>query len=183
MDVVDRVLGYVKTVTGVLDAFVMDDGTSKAVLEIERSVRTQTNSDYKNLGYEEAIKRQFRICIFYDDTYIFGKRSILKLISADGTVMGTNLVPEEIELYRGRDDVIWVSEDFIMFTNVVGNGEESFVLLPFPIEEIEEAVPGSRSVIGTSPTMSSDTELKRIFRKPMVRGIYTMIVAFDLVDQ
>ena len=179
MDVTDGVLEYVKTVTGVLDAYVMDDEVSKAVLEIERSVRTQTNSDYKNLGYEEAIKRQFRVCIFYDDTYIFGKRSILKLMSSDGTIMGTNLSPDEIELYRGRDDVIWVSEDFIMFTDVVGKGDEAFVLLPFPIEEIEESVPGSRNVIGTSPTMSSDTELKRVFHKPMIRGVYTMIVAFD----
>ena len=86
---------------------------------------------------------------------------------------------DEIEEYKKKDNVLFVSEDFVVFTDKIGNGEESFVLLPFPIEEIEANVPGTSNVIGTSPTMSSDTELKRSFHKPMVKGMYTMIVAFD----
>ena len=179
MGIIQDVIDYLRTVEGVLDVYEIDGALSYDLWYMERSIKTRNGSGYKNVGYDEAMKRKNRVCIFYDETYIFGKRSILKLMASDGTVMGTNLMPDEIEEYKKRDNVIFVSEDFVVFTDKIGNGEESFVLLPFPIEEIEQNVPGSKNVIGTSPTMSSDTELKRKFNKPMVRGMYTMIVAFD----
>ena len=179
MDTVGKVIDYLRTVDGVLDVFPMDDVLSEKIWDIERSVTTTVESDYKNVGYDMAMERKHRLCIFYDDTYIFGIRSKLKLMTSDGTVMGFNLHPNEIEEYKGRDDVIWVSEDFIVFPDIVGSGEEIFVLYPSEIHELEENVPGVTSAIGTSPTMSSDTLLKTIFGKPMVRGIYTFVIAFD----
>ncbi len=179
MEVVPKVIDYLKTVTGVLDAFEMDDDISSLILEIERSVRTRNDDNYKNIGYDVAMERKHRICVFYDDTYIFGFRSILKLMDSEGTVLGTNLRPDEIEEYRQRDDVIWVSEDFVVFPYIQGKGEESFVLLPFPIKEIEESVPGTISVIGTSPTTSSDDALKKRFGRPIEKGVYTLVVGFD----
>lgn len=179
MTIIQNVIDYLLTVNGVLDAYEMDDEVSKSVFDVEKSVRTRTNNDYKNIGYDIAMERKHRICVFYDDTYIFGKRSILKLMTSDGTIMGTNLTPDEIPEYKKRDDVIWISEDFVVFPNIVGKGEEAFVLYPFEIHEVEENVPGTSFVIGTSPTTSSDEILKLKFNKPMVRGMYTMIVAFD----
>ena len=176
---IQDVIDYLLTVDGVLDAYEMDDEVSNAVFEVEKSVRTSTNHDYKNVGYDFAMKRKHRICVFYDDTYIFGVRSVLKLMTTDGTIMGTNLAPEEIPEYRKRDDVLFISEDFVVFTNVIGKGEEAFVLFPFEIHEIEENVPGTKNVIGTSPTTSSDDVLKQRFGKPVVKGMYTMIIAFD----
>ena len=179
MGIVQDVIDYLRTVEGVLDVHEIDGALSYDLWYVEKSIKTKNGSGYKNVGYDEAMKRKNRVCIFYDETYIFGKRSILKLMTSDGTIMGTNLMPDEIEEYKKKDNVIFVSDDFVVFTDKIGNGEESFVLLPFPIEEIEQNVPGTKNVIGTSPTMSSDTELKRKFNKPMVRGMYTMIVAFD----
>ena len=179
MSLVQDTIGYILTVDGVLDAYEMDDEVSEAVFEVEKSVRTRTNHDYKNIGYDFAMERKHRICVFYDDTYIFGIRSILKLMTSDGTIMGTNLAPEQIPEYQNRDDVIFISEDFVVFTNVIGKGEEAFVLFPFEIHEIEDNVPGTTSVIGTSPTTSSDEILKHKFNKPMSEGIYTMVIAFD----
>ena len=176
---IQDVIDYLLTVDGVLDAYEMDDEVSNAVFEVEKSVRTRTNHDYKNVGYDFAMKRKHRICVFYDDTYIFGVRSVLKLMTSDGTIMGTNLTPEEIPEYRKRDDVLFISEDFVVFTNIIGKGEEAFVLFPFEIHEIEENGPGAKNVIGTSPTTSSDDVLKQRFGKPVVKGMYTMIIAYD----
>ena len=179
MDVVPRVLEYLKTVKGVLDAYEMDDDTSKSVWDVERSVRTRIDSGYRNEGYDAAMEREHRVCVFYDNTYIFGKRSILKLMDSERTIMGTNVSPGEMEEFRARDDVIWVSDDFVVFPFVKGVGEETFVLLPFPMEEVEQNVPGVKDAIGTSPTTSSDRALKKRFGKPMINGLNTMIIAFD----
>lgn len=179
METVQRVIDYLKTVKGVLDAFDMDDEVSRDVWDTEKVVRTRMDTGYRNDGYNAAMERGHRVCVFYDETYIFGKRSILKLMASDGTVMGTNVAPSEMEEFRARDDVLWVSEDFVVFPNVIGSGEEAFVLLPFPMEEVEQNVPGVSCAIGTSPTPSSDKILKKKFGKPMILGLNTMIIAFD----
>ena len=176
---VSEMIEYLRNVEGVLDVFLMDNETSNNIWEIEKSVKTSIHNEYKNIGYDIAMERNHRICVFYDDTYLFGKRSIVKLMSSDGTIMGTSLHPEEIESYKGRDDIIWISDDFVVFPHIIGKGEEAFVLYPIEIPEISEHVPGTSNVIGTSPTLSSDIALKCRFGKPMVNGIFTMIIAFD----
>ena len=179
MALMSDMLDYLRTVEGVLDVFEMDDEISNKIWDIEKSVRTTVRNEYKNVGYDFAMDRKHRVCVFYDDTYLFGKRSIVKLMSSDGTIMGTSLHPEEIESYKGRDVIIWISDDFIVFPNIVGKGEEAFVLYPIDIPEISEHVPESNRVIGTSPTLSSDTALKSRFEKPLIKGIFTMVIAFD----
>ena len=179
MDQVTELMEYLRTVEGVIDVFEMDDTISNEIWDIEKSVRTTVRNEYKNVGFDIAMQRGHRLCVFYNDTYIFGKRSIVKLMSSDGTIMGTSLHPDEIESYKGRDDIIWISEDFIVFPHIVGSGEEAFVLYPIDIPEIHECVPCCCNVIGTSPTMSSDAALKDRFDKPNVSGIYTMVIAFD----
>ena len=179
MDVVQRVLDYLKTVEGVLDAYEMDDSVSEAVWDTERTVRTRLDSGYRNVGYDHAMQRGHRLCVFYDETYIFGKRSVLKLMTSDGTIMGTSVAQKDMEAFRARDDVLWISEDFVVFPNVVGKGEEAFVLFPIELPEVEENVPCCSGAIASSPTPSSDEILKAKFKKPMVKGLYTMVIAFD----
>ena len=179
MGLVEDMVDYLRTVEGIIDVFEMDDDVSNNIWNIERSVRTTIRNEYKNIGFDIAMECKHRMCVFYDDTYLFGKRSIVKLMSSDGTIMGTSLHPDEIESYKDRDDVIWISDDFIVFPNIVGKGEESFVLYPIDIPEICENVPGCCKAIGTSPTMSSDMELKKVYHKPNTTGIYTMVIAFD----
>ena len=179
MDTVSDVIDYIRTVKGVLDVHEMDDEISNRLWDVERSVRTTNDNNYKNIGYDMAMERGHRLCVFYDDTYIFGLRSILKLMDSEGKILGTNLNPQEIEGYKDRDDVIWVSEDFIVFPYIEPKGEETFVLLPMELDEVEENVEGCRDAIATSPTGASDEMLKERFGKPIVKGMYTMIVAFD----
>ena len=179
MTLAGDVEAYLKTVQGVLDVAEMDDKISNDVWDVEKRVRTTLKTEYKNIGFDIAMKKHNRLCVFYDDTYVFGKRSIVKLVADDGTVMGTTLYPNEIQEYKGRDDVIWISDDFVLFPYAVGKGGEAFVLYPFDMPEVKENVPSVKSVMGTSPTAESDTVLKKRFGKPLTGGMYTVVVAFD----
>ncbi len=179
MTLTDDVTAYMRTVEGVLDVFEMDDEISNDIWGVEKRVRTTLKTDYKNIGFDIAMKKHHRLCVFYGDTYVFGKRSIVKLVASDGTIMGTTLYPNQIPEYKNRDDVIWISDDFVVFPYVVGKGDEAFVLYPFDIPEVEEHVPEAKNVMGTSPTAESDMVLKKKYNKPMAKGIYTVVIAFD----
>lgn len=179
MSIVDDVISYLRTFSEVIDAKEMDDDTSSSILEIEHSIKTRTNHDYQNVGYDIAMKKKHRICIFFKQGYLFEKRSVLKLMTSDGTIMGTNLLPDQIPEYRNRTDVIWISDDFVVFPNIVGKGEEAFVLYPSEIPELTEAVPGCTAAISVSPTTSSDAFLKKMNGYSITQDLYTSIIAFD----
>ena len=105
----------------------MDDGLSKEVESIENNIGTRVNTDYKNVGYYVAMQRKHRIAVMYKDGFPYNSLSTLKLIGG-GQIIGTTLKPEEIPEYKKRDDVMWISEDFVVFPNIRGSGEETFVL-------------------------------------------------------
>ncbi|MCQ2056235.1 MAG: hypothetical protein MJY64_02035 [archaeon] len=179
MNVLERVVDYVSSITGVIKVTVLDKETSLEIRDIERSVRTRTNHTYKNVGYDMAMDKKYRLCVFFVKGYIFEKRTILKLVTEDGTIMGTTITSDQSEEYRGRDDVILVSDDFAVFPNVIGKGEESFVLYPFDIPEIEKNVAGCKKPIGVSPTPSTDAFIKTRNGMSLTDRIFTSIIAFD----
>lgn len=179
MSLVDEVLAYMRSVKGVVDIVEMDDDISSRVWDIEKTVKTKSKTDYQNVGYDIVMEMDHRFCVFYDGGYMFQKRARLKLVDSYGKVMGTNLFKDEIESYRTRDDVIWVSEDFVVFPQIMGEGEEAFVLCPYEIAEISENVSGVVNPLGTSPTPSSDVELKRWAGRPLTADVFTSVVAFN----
>lgn len=179
MGVLEKVKEYVRSVNGVVDVIDIDDTMSQEIQNIERSIRTKSNHDYKNVGYDIAMKKRHMICVIFVGGYLFEKRAVLKLMTEDGTIMGTSLKPNEIEEYRDREDVIWISEDFVVFPNIVGKGEEAFVLYPFDIPEITEAVPECVAPIGVSPTPSADAYIKGKAGIPVTKELFTSIIAFD----
>ena len=165
--------------TGVLKAMLLTDEQFDSVWAVESEVKTQTLSDYENLGFDVLSKRMSKMCIFIDDTFQLKKHSNLKMIDSRGTVLGTTLTPEEIESHQGRDDIVWLSKDFIMYPNVEAVGKEKFVLYPYEFPEMSNEIPGFTNIVGTSPTPSADRLLKAMGEMPMTTRLFTFILGFD----
>lgn len=179
MDVVDRVIDYLNRVPGIVKVFRMDDRLAKEVDDIEKSICTSSSHNYRNLGFDDAMDRKYRICVLHTQDHFFQKRALVKLRTTDGTVMGTTLYPYQIPAFKRMDNVIWLSEDFVVFTNVHGRGEEEFVVTSFDLPEISRAVPECTGVIGASPAMSSDILLKTEADIPLTDNIFSTIIGFD----
>ena len=179
MPVLEEVLRYIGSLDSVEKAIVMDDTLSNRILAIERTIRTRTNQGYRNLGYEEAVKRKHRICVFHTEGFALSKTVRVKLVTASGTMLGMLLTPEEIPEYQAMSNTVWLSNDFVLFNDAVGEGEEVFVLSPYDVHELESAVKGCRDAVGASPTMSSDLILKSVIGVPPNRPVYTTIIGFN----
>lgn len=179
MTVTEDVVSYLSKMRGVVCVREMDDKISNAIKDIESKVKTRIDDDYVNVGYEIAMKKAHRVFVIFGEEFQYVKYSVVKLMSSDGTILGTTLSREEIPEYKKRDDVIWISEDFVVFPYVKGQGEEAFVLYPFEIKELDENIPGCKGAIGTSPTTSSDIYLKKIAGVGLTEKVYTIVVAFD----
>ncbi len=145
----------------------------------ELQVKTQTQSDYENVGFEVLSKRQRRVCIFVDDDFVFRKHSLLRMLDGDGRIIGTTVPEEEMDSYRDRTNVIWLSKDFVMFMDVEAHGKERFVLYPYEFPELSEEIEGCANVVGTSPAPTSDMQLKQMGGMPLNTRLYTFVLGFD----
>ena len=183
MGVLEQVVDYLKGIPGVVEAFPIDDDLAHEIDHIERSICTTSNHSYRNVGYDDAMGRECRICVLHTLDYFFNKRAIVKLRTSDGTVMGTTLYPYEIPAYKRMENVIWLSDDFVIFTNTHGSGTEEFIVTSFDIPEISQEIPECCGVIGSSPTMSSDMLLKSKRGISPTNDIYSTIVAFDIIER
>ena len=179
MGIVDRVMDFLRSVPGVVSVFIMDDDITDEIDHVERSICTRSNHDYRNIGYDEAKTKDYRICVLHSQDHFFHKIPLVKLITTDGTVLGTTLCPEDVPKYKEKNNVLWLSDDFVVFTDAVGKGKEEFVVTSFDVPEITEAIPGCKGAIGISPTMSSDILLKSKVGISPTNSIYSTIVAFD----
>lgn len=168
-----------RSADGVLDLSPMDSEVSNSVWVVERDIKTQTGLEYINEGYDEAMGRDIRVCLFCDPTFDVPEEGRMYLKCEDGTILGNSVYSWEMETYACRDDVIWVSEDFVVYPYARGCGRERFVLSakPFPyLEGTDEC----RDAIVTVPTGAADIILKGRYGVENRREISTVVVAYNV---
>ncbi len=173
----EQAMDFFSTVEGIHSTWGLSDEEVRKILEIEGSVLTQNNQEYENVGCKVVAEKEHRFCAFYTDEFQHEYHPRVVLTCDDGTIMGKTIFPEEMEEYRGRTDVIWVSEDFVVFPETVGTGEERFVLYPFEIPQLIRS--GFEGAIGASPTVISDTYLKGLHNLPVGTRLFSLIIGFD----
>ena len=179
MGVPEDVTDYFERRTGVLKVRRLSDRDFSDIWGVEMKVRTQTQSDYENLGFKEISKRGHRICLFVDDTFSIGSIARVTMVDSRDNVLGITVYESEKEQYEGREDVIWLSKDFAMFTSVEAVGRERFVLSPFDMTYLTEEVDGCLNAVGASPTPSVDHMLKVMTDMPISSRIFTYLIGFD----
>lgn len=170
---------YFESRKGVLKVMELSDGQFRDLWSEELRVKTQTHSDYENVGFEILSKRKTRICIFVNDDFVFNKHSLLRMLDGDGKIIGTTVPEEEMDAYRDRTDVVWLSKDFVMFLEVEAHGKERFVLYPYEFPELSDEIPGCLDVMGTSPAPTTDAMLKEMGGMPLNTRLYTFVLGFD----
>ena len=178
MGVPEDFIDFYRSQEGVFDIIKLTDEQFGEAHRIESGICTQAGCEYENIGFELLAKRQHRFCIYVEAGFRFEKKSHLKMMTGD-TVTGMLLSPEEIPDYKERADVIWVSEDFVVFPDVVAEGEDRFVLYPYEFPELSELIPGCSNAIGASPAIPSDMYLKHQIGLGIDKGIFTFILGCD----
>lgn len=179
MDLAARVNEQIMARKGVLKVMDITDEMFSDIWSLEGSVKTQSQHDYENLGFEVLSKKRHKVCLFIDNTFETKERSTIKMICDDGIILGTSVAECEMESYRCRSDIIWISEDFVMFTDIAGKGRERFVLYPMELPELSDEIPGGTGFAGTFPTLSVDVYLKDKAGFPLTDKVFTFVMGYD----
>ena len=185
----DTVLGAILSIEGTVDAYIMDDELSSEILAEERSVRSLTGMDVINRGYEEAMDRMCRVCMIVggigegvSSGAVRIDRSPAVMVNGRGDIVGMTLSEEEIPVYIGRDDIVWVSDDFILFIDAEHDSRDHFELQSSSLPYLNE-MDGVSDSIMAFPCTGSDMILRAHSTAELPDRCGCIVVAFDLRDE
>jgi len=154
-------LDIVRNIRGVVHAFYLDVDVLRQMRDEESKVTAiGGNIGVTNEGFIQAIEHEHVIAIIKDPRFRPPPEPTMELHSSDGKVLGIEVFPFNADEYLKRDDVVWLSDSFVMFPDVNGRGEERFVMPPVSFPELNPTN-GCKDVISCSPAPTCDLLLRK----------------------
>lgn len=179
MNRIEEILDKLHSLKGVEEAFLLDGEVLNRLKGIEDGIDSSIGVDLKNEGLWECLKREYTICIIKNDQFRPPPEPTVLLLGDDELVVGKEIFPGEKEQYRDRDDVIFLSEEFIMFTDKKPKEKEVFVLPPVPFPELSE-MDGVKDVVSCSPSPPGDLALRKSHSLEDNPKLASILVGFNL---
>lgn len=157
----DLPLEILKGLRGVIDAFYLDKEIMEKVKAEEATVRAVGNIDVNNEGFNQALQREKVICIVKDPRFRPPPEPTVILMASDGTCMGVEVFPETAKQYQDKDNILWLSDGFVIFTDVMPaeNSTQTFIMPPVSFPELNESN-GCKDVISCSPAPTCDKMIR-----------------------
>lgn len=174
----DQPLEIIRHMRGVVHAFYLNKPLLERMREEEAKVRAMGNIAVDNQGFAEALKREKVICIVKDPRFRPPPEPTVVLESGNGEIIGVEVFPFTAQKYANLENVVWLSDGFIMFPTVPADGGESFVMPPVSFPELNPSN-GCRDVISCSPAPTSDLMIRKDYGLEDNPKLASVLVAFN----
>jgi len=162
MEEVDKPLEIVKGMRGVVNAFYLDSIILEKMRGEEAKVMAMGNIAVTNEGFAQVLIRDKVICIIKDPRFRPPPEPTVVLMSESGEMMGLEVFPFTAKEYLNREDVVWLSDAFVLFPEVKGTGGEKFIMPPVSFVELNEDN-GCKDVISCSPAPTCDLMMRTYY--------------------
>lgn len=168
----------IQNMRGVRKAFYLDREILEKLREEESTVRSTLDIMVVNEGFNEALTKDRVICIVKDPRFRPPPEPTVILRGDDGCLMGIEVFPHTAKEYEGREDIIWLSDGFVVFPDVKAANKENFVMPPVSFPELNESN-GCRDVVSCSPSPTSDMMIKKHYDLDDDPKLATILVAYN----
>ena len=180
----DLPLSIIKGMKGVVEAFYLDKDILEKVRQEEATVKAVGKVDVVNEGFNQALKRENVICIVKDPRFRPPPEPTVTLMTSRGKCMGVEVFPETAKRYMGKENVLWLSDGFVIFTDIMPeDGEtEAFVMPPVSFPELNESN-GCKDVVSCSPAPTCDKMIREWHGMEDNGKLASVLVAFNRISQ
>ena len=185
--VVESAINIIKYLQGVVDVQQLSKEDKQSLLKIE-SNRKDDIIPVINQGLNECIEREFCLVMLKTAEFRSPPKPTVILTTNKGRILGQELISaEDREKYSSRNDVYFLSTNFIVFRPdkkfIRGHTEkELFILPPIPFPELNEMEDITDIVSGTPSTMG-DVYIKDKYGYPDDPHLATILVAFSKKEE
>lgn len=181
-EVLNNVVNVISGLDGVLEVRQLSNDDILKIIDMEAQ-RSKDIVPVFNEGVQECFKRDVCFVIFKKG-YFRVPPTPTVLLTFDGEILGHDVFdPEDKEKFRADEDIMFLSDDFVIFKDVLNNynlekGNEYFVLPPVPFPELDPFK--LDGVVSSSPSTKSDEYLKNKYSYDDDSSIATIIVSFNI---
>lgn len=174
-DVIERL----SQMGGTIHVFPLNEQCRNRIWEIEKDIKAALGIPVINKGVEECLKRQHIVCIIKNKTFRPPPEPTVMLISDNGTVLGEEILPhfKPEFMATNKEEIIWLSEEFVMYPERRGGSKEYFVMPPISFPEVEEL--GMKNVVSCSPAAPADMMLREMHGYEDDPKLASILVGFD----
>ena len=131
-----------------------------------------------NQGLEECLTRQHVICIIKNKSFRPPPEPTVLLVTGDGVRLGEEVLPGDRKRFENRPEVVFLSEDFVVYTDRMGTEREYFLMPPVSFPEVA-AIEGVSNVVSCSPSPPSDMKLREVHGVDDDPKLASILIGFD----
>lgn len=175
------VVERLKQLDGVLYAFEITPGIKDQLREIERQIRATLGIEVKNTGVEECLKKNHIVCIIKDKRFRPPPEPTIYLVADDGTILGQEVLEKDRSKFQCSDHVIFLSDDFVVFTDrrPKPGCKEYFLMPPVRFPEVE-VIDGVKNVVSCSPSPLGDLLIRKVHGVTDDPRLASVLIGFDV---
>ena len=173
------VLNMLRSMQGAVEVFILHDGCREAIINKERAISGTTKIPIINRGIEECLHRKYVICIIKNKDFRPPPESTVLLLTDNGLVLGEEVLPPYRKKFLDnvKENIIWLTNDFVVYPNRRGGTKEFFILPPVSFPEVSEM--GMKNVVSCSPSASSDIMLRKKHGFEDDSELASILIGFD----
>ncbi|HJH57559.1 MAG TPA: hypothetical protein IAC83_05770 [Euryarchaeota archaeon] len=163
---------------GVIAAEQLDDETMKVVTGIETSIRTVSGGmRIENRGILDCAGMSRNYVLFCGSGFPRPEQVTMEMVDDAGEVVGHDVPPCMVDAFRSRDDVIWMSDGFVLYPGLVCDRDVRMVMLS---SRMKVSGPlGEFDVRSFYPSASSAEYLLGLFGREPDRSVAAVILGVD----
>jgi len=177
-ETVSKPLEIIRKMKGVVNAFQLDKTILDQMKAEEDKVRAMGNISVINQGFNEALHKDHVIAIIKDPRFRPPPEPTVLLVSNQGEIMGLEVFPFTAKQYQGREDVVWLSDAFVVFPGVKAVGGEQFVMPPVSFPELNESN-GCKDVVSCSPAPTCDLLMRTYYKLQDDPKLASVLVGYN----
>ncbi|NYT12350.1 MAG: hypothetical protein GKC03_07375 [Methanomassiliicoccales archaeon] len=182
-DILTQVEARIRQLPGVIDMIFLDPQLKEKIVQLEREAETNGAAGglmpFRNLGVWESLSRDISIVIVFEsDTIVLGDSQPLIMVDEKGNIIGEFVNEEKRSQLMGKEDVHFLSEDFVIYTHLEVEGDPIFVMPNLEFKYIEDIDGVARVASGSISTLS-DHHIRCLMDYENTKH-WTHLVGFDL---
>ncbi|WP_147654318.1 hypothetical protein [Methanomassiliicoccus luminyensis] len=164
----------------------VDAGFKRGLEDMERQAETQSKEAglmrVINEGFWNTMDRDVQVAlVLTPDNYLIRRSNdLLKLKDGGGNLLGEWINPERAEEMKEREDVRFISHDFVLYKGADMEGEPYFVLPDVDFLYLE-GVEGICNITSSSPSGPADEYIRKELGLDEPR-LMSHLIGFDIVE-
>lgn len=174
-----EIVAKLKRTPHVLGVYTVVPEDLERFFDIEADTKAGSGMPMLNRALDECRRRSSFLVVASDgEGFDQSIGNEVSMVDERGKVVGRMVSPDQMDDFAGRQDVVWLSDDFVLFTDLIPNGEIKVVMNPINITVVGRE-DGAADAVAMSPAPPGDAFLRGRLGITMDSHVSLFVMGFN----